>query len=76
VPIRPFLKDAAFGPDAISAMSTAYEDVCKALEDSGRSDVTKEVIAATIIQVAQDNEIDPTVLREMALSELGSSRLA
>jgi hypothetical protein len=75
VPITPFLKNAAFGPDAISVMSTAFVDVCKVLEASGRSDVAKEVIAATIIQLAQRNETDPIVLREMTLSELGVSRL-
>ena len=73
--ITPFLKNTAFGPEAISAMSRAFEDVCKAVEASGRSDVAKETIAATIIQVAQRNETDPIVLREMTLSELGLSRL-
>jgi hypothetical protein len=71
VPIRPFLKDAVFGPDVISAMSTAFEDVCKALEASDRSDVTKEIIAAKIIQMTQEGETDPIVLRKMVLSELG-----
>src|SRR5438874_1904571 len=72
VPIRPFLKNAAFGPEVISAMSAAFEDVCK--EASGHSNVTKETIAAKIIQLAQGGETDPIILREMMLSELGLSQ--
>ena len=71
VPIRPFLKNAAFGPEVISAMSAAFEDVCK--EASGHSNVTKETIAAKIIQLAQGGETDPIILRETTLSELGLS---
>ena len=75
VPIRPFIKEIAFGPEVISVMGTAFEDVCKALEVSGRSDVSKELIATKIIQLARGGETDPVVLREMVLSELGLSRL-
>ena len=35
MPIRPFLKDAVFGPDVISVMGAAFEDVCKTLEGLG-----------------------------------------
>jgi len=72
VPIKPFLKNAAFGPEVISAMSAAFEDVCK--EASGHSNVTKETIAAKIIQLAQGGETDPIILRETTLSELGLSQ--
>ena len=71
MPIRPFLKGAVFGPDAIAAMSTAFEEVCKTLTASGRSDVAKEAIAAKIIQLARGDETDPMVLREMVLTEFG-----
>ena len=73
MPIRPFLKDAAFGPDAIVAMSATLEEVCKVLEASGRSDVSREAIATTIIALARGGETDPVVLHEMTLSELGLS---
>jgi len=65
-----------FSPDVISVMATAFEVVCKALEASGRSDITKETIAAKIIELARGGETDPVVLREMALSEFGLSRLS
>jgi len=76
VPIRPYLKEGAFGPDVVSAMAAAFEDVRSALANSGRSDITIEMIAAKIIELARGGEIDPVVLREMTLSELGLSRLS
>jgi hypothetical protein len=75
VPIRPFIKNEAFDPDVISVMSAALEDVCKALEASKHSDITKETIATKIIELARGGETDPIVLREMVLSELGASPL-
>jgi hypothetical protein len=76
VPIRPYLKEGAFGPDVVSAMAVAFEDVRKALANSGRSDITKETIAAKVIELARGGEIDPVVLREMVLSEFGLARSA
>ena len=70
VPIRIYLKEAVFDPEVISIMTTAFEDVCKTLDVSGRSDVTKEMIAATIIQLARRGETDPVALSEKALSKL------
>jgi hypothetical protein len=75
VPIRSFLKDAVFDPEVISDMSAAFEDVCKALEVSGRSDITKEMIATKIIQLVRGGETDPIVLRKKVLGELGLSQL-
>jgi hypothetical protein len=54
---------------------TAFEGACRAPETSNRSDVTKEMIATKIIQLAQHGETDPNVLREMVLSEFGLPRL-
>jgi hypothetical protein len=76
VSITPFIKDGAFGPDVISVMATAFEDLCKTIEVSGRSDITKETIAAKIIELARGGEADPVVLRGMALSQFGLSRLS
>jgi len=70
MPIRPYLKDAVFDPEIISVMGTAFEDVCKALEVSGRTDVNEEIVAARIIALARGGETHPIVLREKVLSEL------
>jgi hypothetical protein len=76
VPIRPFLKEAVFGPDIISAMGIAFEDTWGRLQAADRSDVTKEMIAAMIIGLAQGGKTDPIVLRELVLSEFGLSQSA
>jgi hypothetical protein len=75
VPIRSYIKEGAFGPEVVAAMAAAFEDVCKTVEASGRSDLARETIAIKIIELARAGEADPVVLREMALSEFGLSRL-
>jgi hypothetical protein len=74
--IGPYLKEGAFDPEVISAMAAAFDDVCKALDAAGRSDVTKDTIAAKIIDLARAGECDSLVLYEMALSEFGLSDLS
>ena len=73
MPIRSFLRDAVFGPETISAMGLAFQDVCEQVERSGRSEVSREAIATKIIELARGGETDPVVLREMVLSEFGLS---
>jgi len=74
--IGPYLKEGAFDPEVISAMASAFDDMCKALDAGGRSDLTKEAIAAKIIDLARAGETDSVVLYEMALSEFGLSALS
>jgi hypothetical protein len=57
-------------------MTVAFDDVCKALDAAGRSDVTKDTIAVKIIDLARAGETDSVVLYEMALSEFGISGLS
>jgi hypothetical protein len=71
VPIRQFLKEGVFDPDVIAIMSTAFEDVCKALELSGRRDVTREMVATKVIHLVRGVETDPVVLRDKVLGEFG-----
>ena len=75
MPIRSYVQEGAFGPEMVAAMGAAFQDVCKTMEASGRSDLARETIAAKIIELARTGEADPVVLREMALSEFGLSRL-
>jgi len=65
MPIRPFMQPGAFEPEAIVAMSEAFEAVLKELQDTG--DVMREVIARRIIAEATLGERDPVRLREAAL---------
>ena len=70
--IIPYLKDAAFEPADIAAMSTALDDVCKALNVNG--DVpAREVIAIRIIELARRGERSPAKLRDRLLLEANGS---
>jgi hypothetical protein len=68
--ITPFLRDGAFDPNDIKAMSMALDDVCQALNlvngNSGR-----EAIAERIIAIAWNGERSPTLLRDRVLREAG-----
>jgi hypothetical protein len=71
IPIVPFLKNDAFDPNDITAMSMAFEDVCKELQaNDARS---REVIATRIIELARRGERSPTRLRDRVLSEAGQA---
>jgi hypothetical protein len=66
-----FLQGDAFGPDALRAMSTALEEVCRMLKvdhDKG----AREVIAVRIIELARRGEHDPERLRDRVLREAGA----
>jgi len=71
MPIRPFIQSGAFEPDAIAAMSEAFDAACKELQDAGQPDVAREVIAGRIIAAARLGERDPVRLREAALRKPG-----
>jgi hypothetical protein len=66
--IVPFLKGAVFEPQDIAAMSTALDDVCKALnvDNDARA---REVIAVRIIELASRGERNPIRLRDHVLGE-------
>jgi hypothetical protein len=56
-----------FGPEAIAAMSEAFDAACKELGDTGQPEVAREVIAGRIIAAARFGERDPARLIEAAL---------
>jgi hypothetical protein len=64
------LQGAAFGPEAVKAMTTAYEGVLQELKLSDRSDPLTEIVARTVIDCAQTGERDPRRLRDFALNFL------
>ncbi|MCC6890088.1 MAG: hypothetical protein IT536_16265 [Hyphomicrobiales bacterium] len=67
--ILPFLRDAAFEPDDIQPMSMAFEDVCKSLNLT--DEMSHEVMAVRIIELARRGERSPTALRDRVLREAG-----
>ena len=66
--IRSLMQPGAFGPEAIAAMGDALEAALKELQDTGPSDVVRDIIAGRIIGAARLGERDPVRLRAAALS--------
>jgi hypothetical protein len=53
MPITPFLRDRAFDPETIAAMSAAFTEACAALGLADRTDPITELVARHIIELAQ-----------------------
>jgi hypothetical protein len=70
MPLYRMLAEAAFDPDAVKGLTTAYEDVLAALGLERRTDPLTLMIAGKIIKHAQRGERDPIRLREIVLKEL------
>ena len=70
--IIPFLQDDAFDPEALRAMSTALEEVCRILMVNG-DQRAREAMAVRIIELARRGERDPERLRDRVLREAGAT---
>jgi hypothetical protein len=70
--MMPLFQDDAFGPDALRAMSTALEDVCRMLKVD-RDQGAREVMAVRIIELARRGQNDPKRLRDRVLREAGAA---
>jgi hypothetical protein len=70
MPLTPFLKEATFDPEAIKAMSAAFEGVCESLQLVNRSDALTEIVARKVIEVAGTGERDPERIRDLVLLAL------
>jgi hypothetical protein len=66
------LQDNAFDPDALRAMSTAPEEVCRKLQVNGDRRV-REAMAIRIIELARRGERDPERLSDRLLREAGAT---
>jgi hypothetical protein len=67
------LQGSAFEPEAIAAMTAAYEDTLRALNLTDGQDALTEIIAKKIILAAEVGERDPIRLRTKALYHLVTS---
>ncbi len=68
MPIDSFIQPGAFDPEAIAAMSEAFDAACERLSDTSQPEVAREIIARRIIATAILGERDPVRLREAALT--------
>jgi hypothetical protein len=73
MPLTPFLKGATFDPQAIEAMSAAFEAVCASLQLLNRTDPVTEIVARKVIEVAGTGERDPERIRDLVLLSLNES---
>jgi hypothetical protein len=64
-------RDTAFDPETLKKLCEAFDLASTLLHDNGRPDVVNEVIAARIIAMAENGELDPIVLADSALVGLG-----
>jgi len=76
MPITPFLRGQAFGPEMITTMSQALTRTCETLRLREIGDLTTELVAAKIIELAQRGVQDVDTLCTMAAHELTSSEAA
>jgi hypothetical protein len=60
---------SVFEPEATRAMSTAFDDVCRAMNIPAHETVDREAIAMRIIDLARAGEIDPVAIRDRVLRE-------
>ena len=69
MPMHPFILPGVFDPEAVAAMSEAFEAAFEVLQDAGQPDVMRETIAKRIIAAATVGERDPIRLRAAAITE-------
>jgi hypothetical protein len=71
VAIYRLLQNSSFGPEQISLMTAAYEDVLRVLGLANRTDPLTELIAQKIIEIAETGERDPLQISARAIANLG-----
>jgi hypothetical protein len=69
-----FLRPRVFEPEAIAAMSAAFDAARNELHDTGQPELVLEVMAQRIIALAGAGELNPERLREAALAGLAGKR--
>ena len=69
-----FREQNAFDPEATSAMSAAFEEVCRALKLVDTDAHGREAVATQIIELARRGEKDPARLRDRVLCDVGTAR--
>ena len=65
------IANGTFDPEAIEAMTAAYEDALSDLRLIDRTDPLTELIATSIINVTEAGERDSEKIKERALNALG-----
>jgi hypothetical protein len=69
MPIRPYLAGRTFAPEIIVAMSTAFEEACKAL-NVGADSPTRAMVARMIILLVEEGHTRADQLAAAAIKEM------
>jgi hypothetical protein len=64
-------RDAAFDPETVELLGSAYDIARRALRDTGQPSTVNEVVAFQIIKQAGQGERDPHALAAGALQAFG-----
>jgi hypothetical protein len=75
VPIQPLLPAGAFGPEAVKAMASAFDDILRELMLLDHNDPLTEIVAKKIIAGARLGVCDPIRLRDLAVKSLNEDRI-
>jgi hypothetical protein len=70
--IVPFLRDHAFGPSEIQAMSLALDEVCTSLGVADGDNEGRRIVAERIVALAQLGEYNAARLRDRVIHEASS----
>lgn len=69
MPITPFLRNQAFDPETVVAMSEAFQSACQVLGLADRNDPLNELVAKKVIELAQKGVRSSNALCSLALQE-------
>ena len=71
MPISRHLQGLILDPEAIKAITVAYENAYRDLKLIDRDDPLTELVAKEVIAVAQTGERDPVRITQMVLQKFG-----
>jgi hypothetical protein len=69
------IASGTFDPDAVEAMTAAYEGALSDLRLIDRNDPLTELIAKSIITITSTGERDPDKIKDRALNALGVRKI-
>lgn len=72
--VHPFIKDAVFDADATHALAVAFDDICREMNLPKTASEAREIVAARVIDLAREGELDPQLLCARVLHEARALR--
>lgn len=70
MPIARVLREGAFAPDEVQAITAAYAQTCNLLLLTDRDDPLMDLVATKVLEIAQSGERDPNVVSLRVVKEL------